>query len=130
MNGAGDTLGQLAAIEGFSGAALFTAEGELLAALGGDGQLEKAGHLASSMLVSAHEASTGMGTGRGRQVHIAGDRAHVLVRCLDEAADATEPQRGRVHLHLVVVLTSEASVGLAKVRMTAALQELASRYRA
>jgi hypothetical protein len=122
-----DGLGELAAIEGFSGAALFSAAGELLAARG-DAPLEGAAELATRLLRSAKQAA-GSGAGGGHQVHVAGDKAHVLVRCLNEGSDPLRTQPGKAHLHLVVVLAPGASVALAKARMASSLRELAERFR-
>jgi predicted regulator of Ras-like GTPase activity (Roadblock/LC7/MglB family) len=126
----GDELLDLTAIEGFAGAALFSAAGDLLAACGGDAQLEAAGRVAADVLLSAKRASAGIGAGRGHQVHVAGERAHVLVRCLNEGTDPLRAQPGKAHLHLVVVLAPDASVPLAEARMASRLRALAERFRA
>lgn len=127
--GRGDRLKELATLEGFAGAALFSPAGELLAAHGAERQLEGVGSLANTLLQNAQRASLGMGTGRGQLVHVAGDKAHVLVRCLNEGTDPLASQPGKAHLHLVVLLSVETSVGAAKVRMTSTLQELAEEFR-
>jgi predicted regulator of Ras-like GTPase activity (Roadblock/LC7/MglB family) len=122
------TLGELVAIEGVSGAAVFTASGELLASCG-DTQLEAVGRLADSVLHGAERAAQAIGAGRGRQVHVAGDRAHVLVRCLDEEADPAGSGPANAHIHLVLILAADASVGLAKERMAASMRALADELR-
>jgi hypothetical protein len=126
----GDALLELAALQGFSGAALFSPAGELLATCGGDGQLEAVGELTSRVLLGAKRASQRIGAGGGHGVHVAGDRAHVLVRCLNEGTDPLGSQPGKAHLHLVVVLAPGASVALAKARMATSLRALADRFRA
>jgi predicted regulator of Ras-like GTPase activity (Roadblock/LC7/MglB family) len=123
------TLGELAAIEGVSGAAVFTPAGDLLASCGGDDQLESVGRLADSVLHGAERAAQAIGAGRGRQVHVAGDRAHVLVRCLDEEADPAGARPGKAHIHLVLILAADASVGFAKERMAASMRALADELR-
>lgn len=134
MSGGGRSLASpsgldaLATLEGFSGAAIITAAGELLATRGGDEQLEAVAALANAVLLRAKEASEG--SGRGPQVHIACDRAHVLVRCLNEGTDPLRAEPGKAHLHLVVVLTAEASLGVAGERMAASLRLLADAFRA
>lgn len=125
----GDKLKELATLDGFAGAALFSPAGELLAAHGADGQLAEVGALANTLLQNAQRASLGMGTGRGQLVHVAGDKAHVLVRCLNEGTDPLASQPGKAHIHLVVLLSGDASVGAAKLRMTSAMQELAEEFR-
>lgn len=125
----GDALLELADLEGFSGAALFSPAGDLLATCGGDAQLEAVGQLANRVLLGAKRASQGTGAGRGHQVHLAGDRAHVLVRCLNEGTDPLRCQPGKAHLHLVVVLASDASVAAATTRMASSLRALAERFR-
>lgn len=127
----GDALLELAALEGFSGAALFSPAGELLATCGGDAQqLAAVAPLVNRVLLGAKRASQGAGAARGHQVHVAGERAHVLVRCLDEGTDPLRAQPGKAHLHLVVVLAPGASVAAAKARMASSLGALAARFRA
>lgn len=123
------TLQGLSTLEGFAGAALFTPGGQLLAAFGGDAQLEAVGELASTVLLTAKRASLDTGAGRGHQVHVSGEKAQVLVRCLNEGSDPLASQPGKAHLHLVVVLAPGASVEHAQLRMGASLRELAETHR-
>jgi hypothetical protein len=110
MRAADSTLGALADLRGFAGAALFAAGGELLASRG-DAQLATVAALARELLAIARAASGG--GGRAPQIHVAGDRAHVLVG-------------SRGDLHLVVVVSLDASVGDALASLEAALDGLAA----
>ncbi len=125
----GNRLRELAAIEGFSGAAVFSPAGQLLLACGGDPQLEAVGLLANGLLQEAKTAAYAIGGGRGQQVHLAGDKAHVLVGCLNEGTDPLRSQPGRAHFHLVVILGADADVGAARERMAASLRALADELR-
>lgn len=125
-----EKLKELQSIEGFSGAAVFTPTGEQLAILEGDAQrLKDVGVLANNVLLNAQKSSLEMGTGRGQQVHVEAEKAHILVRCLNEGTDPLKSQPGKAHIHLVMVLKSEASIGLAKMRINAAALKLAEDFR-
>ena len=70
-----------------------------------------------------------MGTGRGQQVHVEAEKAHFIVRCLNEGTDPLKSQPGKAHIHMVVVLKNDASIGLAKMRMNSVIQRLAEDFR-
>ncbi len=125
-----DKLKELQAIDGFSGAAVFTPTGEQLVMLEGDVQrLKEVGILANNVLLNSQKASLEMGAGRGQQVHVEGEKAHILVRCLNEGTDPIKSQPGKAHFHLVLVLKNDSSIGLAKMRMNSAVQTLADDFR-
>ena len=91
--------------------------------------LKEVGVLANNVLLNAQKASIEMGTGRGQQVHVEAEKAHVLCRCLNEGTDPIKSQPGKAHIHMVVVLKSDASIGLAKMRMNSVIQRLAEDFR-
>ncbi len=125
-----DKLKELQVIDGFSGAAVFTPTGEQLVMLEGDVQrLKEVGILANNVLLNSQKASLEMGAGRGQQVHVEGEKAHILVRCLNEGTDPIKSQPGKAHIHLVLVLKNDSSIGLAKLRMNSAVQTLAEDFR-
>lgn len=125
-----DKLKELMSIEGFSGVAVYTPTGEGLAMVQGDAtHLKEVGILANNVLLNAQKASLEMGAGRGQQVHIEGERAHVLARCLNEGSDPLKSQPGKAHIHMVVLLKNDASIGLAKLRMNSVIEKLAEDFR-
>jgi len=106
-----DKLKELASIDGFGGAGLFTPTGEALAIHDGAGSkatLKTVGVLANNVLMNAQKASLEMGTGRGQLVHVEAENAHIIVRCLNEGTDPLKSQPGKAHIHLVLFLTSDA----------------------
>jgi CheY-like chemotaxis protein/predicted regulator of Ras-like GTPase activity (Roadblock/LC7/MglB family) len=125
-----DKLKELTGIDGFGGAAVFTPTGESLAMLQGDStHLKEVGVLANNVLLNAQKASLEMGAGRGQQVHVEGEKAHVLVRCLNEGTDPLKSQPGKAHIHMVVVLKNDSGLGLAKMRMNSVIEKLAEEFR-
>lgn len=125
-----DKLKELASIEGFSGAAVYTPTGEVLSMVQGDvANLKDVGVLANTVLLNAQKSSLEMGTGRGQQVHVEAEKAHLLVRCMNEGTDPIRSQPGKAHIHLVVVLKNDASIGLAKMRMNSVVEKLAEDFR-
>jgi CheY-like chemotaxis protein/predicted regulator of Ras-like GTPase activity (Roadblock/LC7/MglB family) len=125
-----DKLKELAAIEGFNGAAVYTPQGELLAAHVGEvANLKEIGVLANNVLMNAQKASLEMGTGRGQQVHVEGESSHILVRCLNEGTDPLRSQPGKAHIHMVVVLKPDAPIGMAKLRTNSIIAKMAEDFR-
>ncbi len=125
-----EKLKELTVVDGFGGVAVFTPTGEALAMLQGEaGHLKEVGVLANNVLLNAQKASLEMGAGRGQQVHIEGEKAHVLARCLNEGTDPLKSQPGKAHIHMVMVLKSDASIGLAKMRMNGIIEKLAEDFR-
>ncbi|MEI7893906.1 MAG: hypothetical protein WCI05_12505 [Myxococcales bacterium] len=125
-----EKLQELANLEGFSGAGVFTPAGEELALLPGSvANIKEVGVLANNVLMNAQKAAIEMGAGRGQVVHIEGDRAHILVRCLNEGTDPLKSQPGRAHLHVVLVLKPDASIGMAKMRLGQVVEKLAEDFR-
>lgn len=102
-----------------------------MATLASDGQhLKEVGILANNVLLNAQKASIEMGTGRGQQVHVEAERAHILARCLNEGTDPLKSQPGKAHIHMVLVLKNDASIGLAKLRLGSVIEKLAEDFRA
>ncbi len=57
------------------------------------------------------------------------EKAHILVRCMNEGTDPIRSQPGKAHIHLAVVLKNDASIGLAKMRMNSVIEKLAEDFR-
>ncbi len=127
-----DKLKELSSIDGFGGVGLFTPTGEALAMLDGASNkttLKTIGVLANNVLMNAQKASLDMGTGRGQLVHVEAEHAHIIVRCLNEGTDPLKSQPGKAHVHLVLVLSSDASIGLAKMKINSVIQSVAEECR-
>jgi len=127
-----DKLKEFASIEGFGGVALYTPTGEALAMLASqnsDIDLKSIGVLANNVLINAQKASLDMGTGRGQFVHIEAEKAHIFVRCLNEGTDPLKSQPGKAHIHLVLILTDDSSIGLAKMKIASIIDSVAAEFR-
>ncbi len=81
------------------------------------------------MLDHLTEGRFEMGTGRGQQVHVEAEKAHLLARCLNEGTDPLKSQPGKAHIHVVMVLKTDASIGLAKMRLNSVAEKLAEDFR-
>ncbi|MBI4956514.1 MAG: response regulator [Myxococcales bacterium] len=128
--GAKDKLQELTAVEGFAGVGVFTPLGEDLALLAGSvTNIKDVGVLANNVLMNAQKASLEMGAGRGQLVHIEGEKAHILVRCLNEGTDPLKSQPQRAHIHTVLVLKADASLGMAKLKLGQVVDKLAEDFR-
>ena len=126
-----ENLKELAAIDGFVGAGMFTPAGESLAILVADDKMniKDVGALANNVLMNAQKASLDMGQGRGQQVHVECEHAHILVRCLNEGTDPLKSQPGKAHIHLVLVLADEGSIGMAKMKLNKVIAASAEEFR-
>lgn len=125
-----DKLKELAGLEGFAGVGVFTPTGEQLALVtAGSGFTKEIGILANNVLMNAQKASLEMGTGRGQQVHVEAERAHIIVRCLNEGTDPLKSQPGKAHIHLVLALTNDSALGLAKMRVNSTIEKLGEEFR-
>lgn len=126
-----DKMKELTSIDGFAGAGVYTPTGEALAVLSGTGGFTKEiGILANSVLMNAQKACLEMGAGRGQLVHIEGEKAQVIARCLNEGTDPLKSAPGKAHIHMVMALSSDSSIGLAKLRMNQTIEKLAEDFRA
>lgn len=126
-----EKLKELTTIDGYTGAGVYTPQGEVLATHGGTeiANFKEIGVLANNVLMNAQKASLDMGTGRGQQVHVEAENAQIIVRCLNEGTDPLRSQPGKAHIHMVVVLKNDASIGMAKLRTNSVIQKLAEDFR-
>lgn len=117
-------------IDGFMGAGVFSPAGEDLALLQGEVKnIKEVGTHANNVLMNAQKASLEMGCGRGQLVHIESEKAHILVRCLNEGSDPLKAQPGRAHIHAVLILKPDASIGMAKLKIGQVTEKLADEFR-
>jgi predicted regulator of Ras-like GTPase activity (Roadblock/LC7/MglB family) len=125
-----DKLQELTNLEGFQGAAVFTPSGEELCVIGGSvTNMKEVGVLANNVLMNAQKASLEMGAGRGQVVHVEGEKAQILVRCTNEGTDPLKSQPGRAHIHTVLVLKPDASLGMAKLKLGQVVEKMAEDFR-
>jgi CheY-like chemotaxis protein len=125
-----EKLKELASVDGFAGAGVYTPTGEPLSVLNaGTGFSKEIGILANNVLMNAQKASIEMGSGRGEQVHIEAEKAHIFARCLNEGTDPLKSQPGKAHIHLVVAFANDASIGMVKLRVNSVIGKLAEDFR-
>lgn len=127
-----EKLKEFAAIEGFGGVGIFTPAGESLAMFkSGEfkSDLKEIGVLANNVLMNAQKAARDMGVGRGQLVHVEADEAHFIVRCMNEGDDPLKSQPGKAHVHLVLILTDDSSIGMAKIKVNSIIKSLAEDFR-
>jgi hypothetical protein len=62
-------------------------------------------------------------------VHVEAEHANIIVRCMNEGTDPLKSQPGKAHIHMVLVLTSDASIGLAKMKVGSIIQQIAEEFR-
>lgn len=124
-------LKEFSGIDGFAGVGIFTPAGENMGVLVADPKvkLNEIGVLANNVLLDAQKASLEMGAGIGALIHIEAEHAHILARCLNEGSDPLKTQPGKAHIHLVLVLASDASIGMAKLKMNKITPSLADDFR-
>ncbi len=127
-----EKLKDFAAIDGFGGVGLFSPAGESLVMLKSPdfkSELQEIGVLANNVLLNAQKAALEMGVGRGQLVHVEAESAHFIVRCLNEGTDPLKSQPGKAHIHLVLILTNDSSIGMAKLKVNSIVKSLADDFR-
>lgn len=125
-----EKLQELTNLDGFQGVAVFTPTGEELVVIGGSvTNMKEVGVLANNVLMNAQKASLEMGAGRGQVVHVEGEKAQILVRCTNEGTDPLKSQPGRAHIHTVLVLKPDASLGMAKLKLGQVVEKMTEDFR-
>lgn len=125
-----DKLKEFSSVDGFAGAGVFSANGESICLVGNTSQfpLQKVGAIVSTVLSNAQKACEEMETGREQMVHIATGKAQLLVKDFNESI-SPKFAAGHPQPYLVLVLTTDASIGLAKMKMAAVMTKLADEVR-
>ncbi|EAT15319.1 response regulator [Desulfuromonas acetoxidans] len=118
-------------VDGFAGVGVFTPSGESLALLTSEakGNMKEVGVLANNLLMTAQKATMEMGIGLGQLVHIESEHAHIFACCFNEGSDPLKSQPGKAHIHLVLVLTSDSGVGMAKLKIEKLTKVIAEDFR-
>jgi CheY-like chemotaxis protein/predicted regulator of Ras-like GTPase activity (Roadblock/LC7/MglB family) len=125
-----DQLAEFQEIAGFQGAAVFTAQGEMLDGIAkGKVDIKTIGMFANNALLNAQKATDQMGVGRGNLMQIRAPKATVLMRCLNEATDFAATKEGKAHIHAVVVMEPEGNVGMATMILDKAIAKIADEVR-
>lgn len=125
-----DHLAEFEDVQGFQGAAVFTAQGEMLEGVAkGKLDIKTVGLFANNALLNAQKATDQMGVGRGNMVQIRAPEALVLMRCLNEATDFAATKEGKAHFHSVVVLEPEGNIGMASMLLDKAVAKIADELR-
>ena len=126
-----EKLESFKSIMDFAGVVLLAPTGEPLVMLpAGESNLMKIAILANNILVNAQKASQEMGAGNCEVIHIETDHCiYLLAQCLNEGKDPFKVYPGKVHIHLILVLSSEAGIGLAKLQMASVIKSLADDFR-
>ncbi len=126
-----DKLQPVQGVDGYLAIGLFTPAGEALTSHVGKAgiNIKDIGVMANNVLMNAQKASLDMGTGRGQQVHVEAEKAHILVRCLNEGTDPLKSQPGKAHIHAVLILDADASIGMAKMKLNQTVENLAEDFR-
>jgi DNA-binding response OmpR family regulator len=119
-------------ITGFAGVGILTPSGEPIVMLpAAEGlNLTEISVLANNILVNTQKASREMDIGSCKMIHIETDHIHLLARCLNEGQDSFNAYSDKVHIHMVLMLSCEASIGLAKMKMASVIKSLADDFRA
>lgn len=119
-------------IIGFAGVGILTPTGEpivMLPAAAEELNLTEIAVLANNILINAQKASREMDIGSCKMIHMETDRIHLLARCLNEGQDSFIDYPDKVHIHMVLMLSCEASIGLAKMKMASVIKSLADDFR-
>lgn len=130
MGNVEDTLGRLAEIEGFMAVGIFTPNGEMAAQVNKSNlKLVEIGSLANDVLLKAQKATDIMNVGRGQIVHIDAPKAHVIARCYNENEDFSQSKAGKVHIHIVLLLSKDGNLAMGKMKLESVIRDVAVEFR-
>jgi len=62
-------------------------------------------------------------------VHVEGEKAHILVRCLNEGTDPLKSEPGKAHIHVVLALANDSAIGFAKMKLGSVAEKVAPHFR-
>jgi CheY-like chemotaxis protein len=124
-------LAEFESISGFLGAAVLTHGHEILARRAMPNlDIETVARVANEGLLVLRDVSARMGVGRCDLMFLRSPKATTLLRCL-HVEQAQEGQSGGTpaHIHLVVMVSPEANVGMAKVLVDKQISRIAQAIR-
>ncbi len=125
-----DVLEKFKDVEGFNAVGVFSPNGEIAAQVNATGvKIDELGALANDVLLKSQKATEIMGVGRGQLVHIEAPKAHIIARCLNEATDFAASTEGRAHVHMVLTISKEGNLAMAKMKLESIIQEVAPMFR-
>ena len=120
-----EKLMELTSLDGFVLAGVFSPLGERLALVSSAGPGGKElGSEANELLLSAKRVAERIGASALRQVHLDASPVHLLAVCHDEGSGP-----GRCHVHVVLAISSESGLGVARLRLAATVQQLVPDFR-
>jgi roadblock/LC7 domain-containing protein len=124
-------LKKIKGIDGFMAAGAFSPNGEMVAEINPSGlKFKELGAIANDVLLKAQKATELMHVGHGQVVHVEAPKAHIICRCLNEAADYAVTASGRAHVHMVLVLNKEAgNVALGKMKLESIIYDVAAYFK-
>jgi CheY-like chemotaxis protein len=120
-------LAEFESISGFLGAAVLAYNNELLARRATPGfDIETVAKVANEGLSLLRDVSARMGVGRCDLVFLRSPKATTFLRCIHEGpTEAGESTSTPAHLQLVVMISPEANVGMAKVMVDKQISRIA-----
>jgi CheY-like chemotaxis protein len=107
---------EFSALDGFAGAVLLTTNGDILQVVGTEGgkiNLERASIYANNILSTVQIHSNNMGLGVTRLIQVDTKGGHLIIA-------------GRSTINLMLILVTSSSIGLAKVMVNSAIDEICS----
>ena len=131
ITAAREKLESFKSITGFEGVGILTPTGEPIVMLPAAEELNltEIAVLANNILVNAQKASQEMDIGDCKMIHIETDRVHLLMRCLNEGQDSFKAYSDKVHIHMILMLSCETGIGLAKMKMASVIKSLVDDFR-
>ncbi len=125
-----ENLAKLKDVEGFLAVGVFTPNGEMAAQVNNSGlKIEEIGALANDVLLKAQKATDLMDVGRGQTVHVEAPKAHIIARCLNENTDFSVTEAGKAHIHVVMVISKDGNLAMAKMKLNSVIGEVATDFR-
>jgi len=118
---------EIASIKDFIGGGVFTEDGEKLTMIGPDDistNTPAVCDLAIAFFSTLKEKAHDMGTGVGKMIHITTDLTHILIKSFHIKVHDDLDDKQVIPLVFVVILQSDASIGLANLKIATITRDL------
>lgn len=126
-----DELASFKELDDFIAVGVFSPTGEPLSLIqeGNHWNVKDVGAIANELLKDAKKAAAQVGAGAASMIHAQAEKAHILFRCHNEGSDPIKSEPGKAHIHVLVMLGSDNSLALAKMKIEALIKKAAEEFR-
>lgn len=126
-----DELTTFKELDDFIAVGVFSPTGEPLSIIqeGNHWNIKDIGAVANELLKNAKKVASQVGAGAASMIHTQAEKAHILFKCYNEGSDPIKSEPGKAHVHVLVMLGSDNSLALAKMKIDTLIKKAAEEFR-